>query len=471
MSELILEVDNVLNHSFTNLDDVGGRVIFRTDNEESISHITVKLEGCSVVNIASADMPGIQTVGSSGRKVIERHKFLYISKTLFPPENIQKNVSSSSSFKGYTINPGEYVYPFSFKMPLNSKCEDPSSLISKLVSAKNLQNMSPGRVHIIDTLPPSVSHPNVSIRYYIKATVARTSKLKLSFRKYCPFVFLPIEPPRRPGGNQYSFIRREHQMSYIPANKETLEIEASRKKHIFSLSKVSNGIIKRPSEPFFIEARLPYPAIVVPTQNIPIRLNISSDQALCAPVYLRELKINLIESTIVSAGLMSTNLIYKSRILDFDNLMIEAVGVSNNAEGYEYRLDTSSLGVISISDTVPPSFKTCNILRTYMIEYIMGLTYGQNSPIEKIQLLCKIEVYSGIVPPPAFINASLGSASSNQFPKKNAQLNFNKDDALPTYDESLSAHAPPIEGPRPYISLPPAYYSNVEQFDNDEKGR
>jgi hypothetical protein len=97
---------------YTNLDVIQGKVFLRVPNPTNISSIIVKLEGESKTRLLAPIHPNRP---DKQRPVLEVHKFLYKTLTLFPtnvrPEELVANPKAS-----FAINAGSYEYPFSFKV-------------------------------------------------------------------------------------------------------------------------------------------------------------------------------------------------------------------------------------------------------------------------------------------------------------------------------------------------------------------
>lgn len=97
---------------YTNLDVIQGNVVLRVPNPTNISSIVVKLEGESKTRLLAPIHPSRP---DKQRPVLEVHKFLYKTNTLFPtnvrPEDLVANPKAS-----FAINAGTYEYPFQFKV-------------------------------------------------------------------------------------------------------------------------------------------------------------------------------------------------------------------------------------------------------------------------------------------------------------------------------------------------------------------
>ena len=102
---------------YTNLDVIQGNVVLRVPNPTNISSIIVKLEGESKTRLLAPIHPNRP---DKQRPVLEVHKFLYKTHTLFPtnvrPEDLIANPKAS-----FAINAGTYEYPFQFKVCKSSR--------------------------------------------------------------------------------------------------------------------------------------------------------------------------------------------------------------------------------------------------------------------------------------------------------------------------------------------------------------
>jgi hypothetical protein len=96
---------------YTNLDVIQGKVVLRVPNPTNISGIIVKLEGESKTRLLAPIHPARP---DKQRPVLEVHKFLYKTQTVFPT-NVRpdEQLNPKASF---AINNGTYEYPFSFKV-------------------------------------------------------------------------------------------------------------------------------------------------------------------------------------------------------------------------------------------------------------------------------------------------------------------------------------------------------------------
>lgn len=106
-----LHLDHPHEH-YTNLDLINGKVLLRVPNPTNVSNIIVKLEGESRTRLMAAvrpDRPDRQ------RPVLEVHKFLYRTQLLWP-QNMRQEDLVANPKASFTMNAGNYEYPFQFKV-------------------------------------------------------------------------------------------------------------------------------------------------------------------------------------------------------------------------------------------------------------------------------------------------------------------------------------------------------------------
>ena len=60
------------------------------------------------------------------------HKALYDTVIVFPPDNVRQ----VSQAKDFTLTPGNYSYPFEFKLPLNNSCVQLQGITNKVLFNK-----------------------------------------------------------------------------------------------------------------------------------------------------------------------------------------------------------------------------------------------------------------------------------------------------------------------------------------------
>ena len=132
---------------------------------------------------------------------------------------------------------------------------------------------------------------------------------------------------------------------------------------------------------FTIEARLPSPPIIVPNIQLPLRVILVKIEPYTTPVFIRSLQIHLFAFTEITAhDLKKTD----KRIITCLSLagLQSPVGHDSQPIGEGVEADQALWANAALPDSVPPSFRTCNIWRTYQLEIVLGLSHGHVGPIE-----------------------------------------------------------------------------------------
>jgi hypothetical protein len=394
----------------------------------------------------------------------------------------------------------------------------------------------PPTQHVKATLPPSVYFPGeAEIRYYLKATVNRPSLLKENPRQvsttqtfflllqynglsliiavqYANFSFVPIELPR-PASDGETYARRQHQFMHdspppLPARQGSGFVEKLKK----ASSVPTSPSIPPPPARFSVDARLPNPAILTCTQDIPLRVLIKQLSERSEALHLQTLQIELVGYTRVRAHEVNRTETNSWVIASLSNINMP-IGNPSDVEGTETELSKEFWYGHKLPDTVAPSFVTCNIARSYELVVSVGLAYGSLKAsmgmgvVQYIYELChsmltlvqnhfivlplrlNVEVFSGIKPPPDLLKRmeSIPSnpamrppsekinppaygtpvGSSSQLPPQPVS---GDDDAPPSYEDAIASELPPINGPRPGYR-PPAAPEGESRITGDEKRR
>lgn len=132
---------------------------------------------------------------------------------------------------------------------------------------------------------------------------------------------------------------------------------------------------------FSIEARLPSPPIIVPNLQLPLRVILVQIEPYTTPVFIRSLQIHLFAFTEITAhDIKKTD----KRIITCLSLtgLQSPIGYDSQPVGVEVEADKALWVNSTLPDSVPPSFRTCNIWRTYHLEIVLGLSHGHIGPIE-----------------------------------------------------------------------------------------
>jgi hypothetical protein len=343
---------------YTNLDDLSGRVILNLTSNENISAIMVKLEGESKTVLPrppggqqSLDPSLVTQRDQRQGTAKEDHKLLYIVIKVFPSKGLLKQ----GDF--YMIRAGQHEYPFQFKIPLNNICCDPDFQNDHPETFKGgFYNQIPSASHIKATLPPSLTSlpGEAEIRYFVKATVQRPSRFKGNRRCEIGFKFMPIEPPKAPPTTSEVYARRP----YLFTNKIIQMNESSMPKGE-------------------VDARLPSPAVLTCNKPVPLRLVMRNYNEAKKQVYLLFFQMNLIGLTQVRALDVKRSEFSFWVIVRADRLAIP-IGSPGDGHGTETVVDPRLWNHVPLPNTVTPSFRACNLMRSYELEIRVGL--GCESP-------------------------------------------------------------------------------------------
>ncbi|KAN0112891.1 hypothetical protein V8E51_005842 [Hyaloscypha variabilis] len=466
-------------HAFyTNLDFISGRIILSLINDENVSAIVVKLEGESrtVLMRPTGPQNQQQLYGRQNQRngiAMENHKILYKVNQVFP------SGQSGGLGGAYTLRAGQHEYPFRFKIPFNNGCSDPHS-----------QQMGPGSGfagfglgglqqlqyrHVKRTLPPSLTGfpGEAEIRYYVKVTVQRPSLFKENRRNAIGFKFLPIEPPRPPKTANEVYARRPYAFQAGLA----------------SYAKKSSMFKKKPAQlsdtapKGEIDARLPSPAILTCNEPLPLRIIARKLNNSTEHVFLMSLQVQLSGSTEVRAQDVVRTETTSWVLMSLTGLAIP-LGSPADEIRKETVVDASLWDRIPLPNTVAPSFHTCNLTRKYELEVRVGLGFGVPGEIQPqivtLPLRFQVEIYSGIHPPTALLDAMASRPSAPVRPSVPTPQTYDPayppqvgvpgapdlDDAPPSYEDAMADEMSPADGPRREYSG----VTDVNAPSMDEKG-
>lgn len=444
---------------YTNLDIIRGQVVLTLSRPEQIGGIVVKLEGEAKSALGvPADGSGTGIAQKertpTGDVIYENHKILYKVTQAFPDEK------SSALPQPYVLAAGQHRFPFQFKFPFNNACGDPVAMAKLgglsgaggIASGAGLFGLGGIRVmdgtkqlmysHVTKTLPPSFTGfpGQCEIRYYVKVTIQRPGIFKENWRMQTGLKFLPIEPPRPPKTNHEAYARRPFTFrprsprSNAPAKKRSSFFSGwtgSSNTGSSSAPTTADGkLTAEPEVPPSIEmsARLPHPAIITCNQPIPLRLIAKKLAGSNTEVFLTAIQIDLIGQTDVRCHDLINTETTRWVIVSRQGLSIP-VSRLGDAVGTEVVLPNDIWCNQPLPNTVMPSFVTCNLSREYQLEVKLGLSWGKSSASgshaassifgrsnkhegadlpQEIHLplhFSSVEVYSGIAPPAALIEA------------------------------------------------------------------
>jgi hypothetical protein len=329
-------------------------------------------------------------------------QLLYETVTVFPPPEIV----GSSSQKAFTLNAGEHVYPFDFKViqaasdgsisadsvqiPINSSCStanpQPMALSIKNMASTSLRDLGPrpSVAHTRATLPPTLAmFPTADIRYYVKVTVNRKEFYRENPRYSFNFNFLPIEPPRPYGGpDAETYARRRHDFSAGKQVESRRGLFASLRGKPSTANMTSHG----PPPCVSADVRLPNPPVLTCNQDIPIRILVKRINQSSAPLFLHSLQITLASKTRVRAQDIQREELNGYMIFSRTNLAMplhpRPSSNKNTTLGglldEEMVVDLAAAGWTTtlLPNSIAPSFETCNIRRAYELDVEVGVGWG-----------------------------------------------------------------------------------------------
>lgn len=460
------------------------------------------------LGISQSKVPIPENMDDRGKKrkeskddALEIHKFLYITKTVFPPPEIRSNSNSQQ----FTLPAGSYSYDFSIVIPDYLDCEHVKqpgqfSLSRFVVADRGIDYAREATLHIQGQLPPSLSDMEkvASIRYFLKATVSFSAFLRTNIRVYNPIVFLPPDSlnPHTLSNTNILFVRRNLLLSVDPP-----EVSKSKKGKGIS-SWFSSSTPKKPGQtvPITLEMRYPGNATFVPLRcGLPIKLFVISTQdpnsfnLMHGPIMFQDLIIKLFAVTDSRAQQYTKESVHSITIGDTRHCNIsidwsKAVQRFSNQNGttWEIALPDSLWKSCVIPDFVPPSFKMCNVQRRYNLEVTGGMTGNSFGEVQYVSVIADIHVMSGIARktnPKAPIRPELENTAPNYgvvsedvappaydaivSPETVASERTDEKGQISNQNSSGSSNQGPSSSsePRRTYGQNPVYYEKVETFD------
>ncbi|MBA7494016.1 hypothetical protein ES702_04583 [subsurface metagenome] len=507
-----VQLDHEPGDVYTNLDFVRGRVILILPTDATVSAITVKLEGESKSRLDGPKSPQDQ---DRKKTLLEAHKLLYKVETVFPSAELRESAGFSGRNPAYTLLRGQYEYPFQFKIPFNSDCVTNTNFMKDLKVGQLSVQFGQEPLHAKFPLPPTLTaYPGeAEIKYFVKATVVRPKFYQQALRNEVPIIFLPIEQPRPKDRDGETYGRRKHQFQGFNG-------QPVKRKSLFRSS--SGPAPDQEPLAFQVDARLPDPAIITCREPLPLRIIIERLNSSTSSIYLSMLQIELIGNTEIRAHDLHRKESGTWLLVSQANLSVPLEHPSNKSN--VWTVPPHFWENVSLPSSVVPTFRTCNISRTYELEVRIGLSHGMaegaRPEIIVSPIRLEVQVWSGMRPPQALLDqieaqqqssqatnrpgaqnskrnsysqlqpqSPVGappspfrteSSSQQQFPPPLGRPpshgntstlptlgSMNDSDLPPSYEDAMAADLTPIDGPRPS-----GYNPNGEQrpaFNPDSK--
>lgn len=444
----------------------------------------MKLEGESKSRL---DGPKNQQDQDRRKTLLEIHKLLYKVLTVFPSSELRETGPYNTNRTAqYTLLRGQYEYPFQFKIPFNSDCISNTSLIKDLKVGHLSVQYGQEPLHAKLPLPPSLGgYPGeAEIKYYVKATVVRPKFYQENLRNEVPITFLPIEPPRPAKTDGETYGRRKHQFQRSDTGSSV------RRKSLFQQSSTP----ATDAEPlaFQVDARLPNPAIITCRKPVPLRILVERLNSSPSSIFLSMLQIELIGHTDIRAHDLERKESGTWLLVSLANLKTPLEPPSNKSS--TWTVPSHFWQNAPLPPTVAPTFRTCNMSRTYELEVRIGLSHstaeGMRPETIMSPIKLEVEVYSGIEPPAQLLDAMAHTPQGqrpqerpsrlNSLPNLDSKQNGNSQQEQHAYTTSVSPtgpgfsqqHVPPVgiphsgaqpggmpgHGPHvPNDDLPPSY--------------
>lgn len=431
---------------YTNLDFVTGRVLLTLPTDATVSSITVKLEGESKTRLDGPKSPQDQ---DRKKTLLEAHKLLYKVETVFPSPELRETAGFSGRNPAYTLLRGQYEYPFKFKIPFNSDCVTNTNFIKDLKVGQLSVQFGQEPLHAKLPLPPTLNgYPGeAEIKYFVKATVVRPKFYQQALRNEVPIAFLPIERPRPLDRDGETYGRRKHQFQGFNG-------QPVRRRSLFKSG--SGALPDQEPLAFQVDARLPDPAIITCREPLPLRIIIERLNNSNSSIYLSMLQIELIGNTEIRAHDLHRKESGSWLLVSQANMGVPLEHPANKTN--VWTVPSHFWENIPLPSTVVPTFKTCNISRTYEVEIRVGLTHGladgQKPEIIVSPIRLAVEVWSGMRPPQALLDQMEAAAAQRQSPQRRTSTQDSKKAASYNHAQSPPGVASPYSPP---LGRPPSH--------------
>ena len=142
------------------------------------------------------------------------------------------------------------------------------------------------------------------------------------------------------------------------------------------LRKQSTGSISGTVPPkISIDGRLPDPAVITLNEPLPLRVIVKKLNETPEIIFLKLLQVELIGYTQIRAHELQRKETSSWVIVSLANLTIP-LGNSNTPINKDMEIDKNLWSTTPLPNSVPPSFDTCNLTRSYELEIRVGLSYG-----------------------------------------------------------------------------------------------
>ena len=260
--------------------------------------------------------------------------------------------------------------------------------------------------------------------------VDRHSLLAHALRRSVPLKFWPLDPPRPLSQRSQVYARTKHVFSSGHGFKSIFRSKQD---------KATDGAI-------IVEARLPSPAILILGKPIPITLIIKRDSGYVGTVIIQSVEIVLGITTAIHIQGSVSNDQARSSILCQKNLNLNLP--PEQEELFVFPADINGSREIPLPQGFLPSFRSCNISRTYSLILRIGLRDESAKKPEQVQLVLGVQVFSGLtrrMEPPTIETRE--ERSGRDINDTNSDAEPAESSQLPSYKDSM-ANPLIMENPR-----------------------
>lgn len=398
-----------------------GKLLLHLDSPETVRNITVKLEGVSFSRVPIPQDEEDRRRKRKERYALEIHKFLYHTQVVFPP----KKVELAASSRQFTLPGGDHQFDFCFDIPATTECSDvkqpaPYSLSRLVIDSTGIDYARDATSHFRGQLPPALSDMNeiCSVRYFLKATIHRTSMLKMNIRVYQPIIYIsPDNFDPSIDANETRFARRQvsvwlekpseaQKQQALKMNQNPQQQRRGLLRSIFSSSNAQ--VPEAASLPLMLDMR--FPNYFNPVKQLPIRLfviNLTDPKTFRGSpiIYLNELTFKLYATTDTRAQMYGKQHVHSLTLMSQLQMSINLplsefmpANVPGLNDVWEAELPQSLWEKVRIPDNVAPTFQTCNIKRSYAFEVIAALSTIPGAAPNYVSVVGDVKLLSGISP-------------------------------------------------------------------------
>lgn len=131
-----------------------------------------------------------------------------------------------------------------------------------------------------------------------------------------------------------------------------------------------------------VDGRLPHPTIITCNQPLPLRILITKLNESSATIFLKLIELVLVSNTITRAHQLERKDSGSFVLMSRSNLRQALVPPDTQSQSRkEIEVDASMWNQIPLPNTVPPTFDTCNLSRSYDLDIKVGLSWGSGNNI------------------------------------------------------------------------------------------